>query len=125
MSLDVFEEDDVGVDLLDDAGDLRPQVAGVGCPPADAAEGERLAGIARKQAMNPAAPRAAVEGSKVIPDSRLRQRSVSHARRERGRGVAVALDEADGSETGLGQVDAEVEAAIAGAEGKSKQVGGR
>lgn len=125
MAFDVFEEDDVGIDLPDDAGDLGPEVAGILGPSSDPGQRERLAGVAGKEAMNAAAPRSAVEGSKVIPDSRLRQRSVSHARREGGRGVAVPFDKADGSEARLSEVDAEVEAAVAGAEGETEELGGR
>lgn len=86
--------------------------------------GEGLAGIAGKDEMNAAAPGSSVEGSQVAPDRRVRQASVSHARRERGRGVRLALDVADGSKPRLGDVDAEVEPAIAGAEGQPAEIRG-
>lgn len=95
VPLDVLEEDELGLDLADDPGDLGPEVPGIVPPPPVAGDGEGLAGIAGKDEMNAAAPRAAVEGSKVAPDSSLRQAAVSHARREGRRGVGLPLDVAD------------------------------
>lgn len=123
MSFDVLDEHPAGLDLSDDPGDLGPEVAGiVGSPPV-AGGRERLAGIAGKEDMNAATPRAAVEGSQVIPDGSLRKRSVFHPRGKRRGGVQVVLDVADGSIVGLGDMEPEVKTAVAGTEGQPEELG--
>jgi len=77
---------------------------------------EGLTGIACSDEMKAAAPRAAVEGSKIVPDSRLTQGLVRHPCHESGRGMALPLDETYSSILGLGDVQAEIEAGVAGAE---------
>lgn len=67
MMGDVLQEDEVGLDLPDDAGDVRPEVALVGLGPALPGDREGLAGIAGSDAMNAATPSAAVEGSQIRP----------------------------------------------------------
>lgn len=67
MMGDVFQEDEVGFDLADEAGDMRPEVALVGLGPPLPSNGEGLAGITGSEAMNAATPRAAVEGSQIRP----------------------------------------------------------
>jgi hypothetical protein len=47
MMGDILEEDEGWLDLADDAGDMRPEVARVVRAPAFARDGERLARIAR------------------------------------------------------------------------------
>lgn len=74
--------------------------------------------------MNAAAPRAAVEGFKVVPDSSFSQGLVRHPGHESGRRMAFPLDESHSSISGLGDVQAEVEAGVAGAEGDSPEVVG-
>ncbi len=72
--------------------------------------------------MNAATPRSAVEGWKVVPDSSFSQGLVCHPRHESGRRMAFPLDESHSSISGLGDVQAEVEAGISGAEGDSPEV---
>ena len=67
MMGDVLQEDEVGLDLADDARDVRPEVALVGLGPPLPGDREGLAGIAGSEAMNAATPRAAVEGSQIRP----------------------------------------------------------
>lgn len=67
MMSDVFQEDDAGLDLADDAGDVRPEVALVGLGASFPRDREGLAGIAGSDAMNAATPRAAIEGSQIRP----------------------------------------------------------
>ena len=71
MMGDIFEEDEGRLDLADDTGDMRPEVAWVVGTPALARDGERLARIARSDDVHRAAPRAAVEGGNVVPDRRV------------------------------------------------------
>lgn len=121
---DVFAEDVVGPDLIDDPGDLGPEVAEVLLPTPVAREGERLAGVTGKDDTNAATPGSTVKASKVAPDRSRLKATLRHALRESGGGVPLPLDVADGSEAGLGDVDAEVEAGIAGAEGEAGEVTG-
>jgi hypothetical protein len=67
MMGDVLQEDEVGLDLADDAGDMRPEVPFVGLGSPLPRDGEGLAGITRSEAMNAATPRAAIEGSQIRP----------------------------------------------------------
>ncbi len=123
MAGDVFEEDPARADPADDAGDVRPEVAGVGRAPPVAGLAERLTGIAGRDEMNPAAPRAAVEGSQIVPYSRRSQGLVFHPGHERGRGVGFPLDVTHSSIAGLGDVQAEVKAAVPCAEGEAPNLG--
>jgi hypothetical protein len=67
MMGDVLQEDEIGLDLADDAGDMRPEVPFVSLGPPLPRDGEGLAGITGSEAMNAATPRAAIEGSQIRP----------------------------------------------------------
>jgi hypothetical protein len=73
MMGDILEEDEGRFDLADDAGDMGPEVAWIVRAPAFARDRERLARIARSDDVHRAAPRAAIEGSNVVPDNSLIQ----------------------------------------------------
>jgi hypothetical protein len=122
VSLDVLEEHPFGRDLADDAGDLGPQVAGIGGPAALARDAERLAGITGSDEMNAVAPRAAVEGSQVVPDSSRCHGRVRHPGHEGGRRMSFPLDVTNSSVAGFGDADPEVEATVAGAERDAAEV---
>jgi hypothetical protein len=92
--------------------------------PSLAGEAEGLAGIAGRDEMNAAAPRAAVEGSEIAPDRRRCQGRVFHPGHESGRRVAFPLNETNSPVGRLGDVQAEIEAGVAGAEGDSPEVAG-
>ena len=124
VALDVFAEDPFGADLVDDAGDVGPEVARIRLAPSLAGEAEGLAGITGSDEMNAAAERAAVEGSKVVPDRRRCQGLVAHPRHERGRSVALPLDESHSAISGLGDMQAEIEAGVAGTERDPPEVSG-
>jgi hypothetical protein len=119
MMGDVLEEDEGRLDLADDAGDMRPEVARVIRPPALARDRERLARIARSDDVHRAAPRAAVEGGNVVPDNSLIQGRVFHPRHESGCGVGFPFDMAHSTISGDGDGEPEVEPARAGAEGEA------
>jgi len=118
---DVLEEHPFGCALVDDPGDVRPQVPGVVGTAALAGDAERLTRIARSDDIQRAAPREAVEGGNVVPDRRRIQGRVFHPRHEDGRGEGVPLDITHGAVPGLGQHEAEVEPSGAGAEPKAEQ----
>jgi hypothetical protein len=119
MTFDIFEEDPFGLDFADNARNLRPKVTGIVLAFALAGVSERLAWIAGREDMNAAAPWLAVERSKVAPDRRLCQGRVFHPCHESGRSMGFPLDVTDSSIGRLGNVEAEIEASIACAEGKA------
>ena len=124
VPFDVLAPHPFGADFVDDASDLGPEVPGVLLPCPVAGEAEGLAGIAGRDEMNSATPRSAVEGSKVVPDRRCSQGLVFHPAHESGRRMAFPLDESHSSIVGLGDVQAEIEAGISGAEGDAAEVVG-
>ena len=121
MMGDILEEDEGRIDFADDAGDMRPEMAWIVRAPALARDRERLARIARSDDVHCAAPRAAVEGSNVVPDNSLIQGRVFHPRHESGCGEGFPFDMAHSTISGDGDGEPEVEAARAGAEGEAEQ----
>jgi hypothetical protein len=118
---DVLQENKSGLAFADDAGDMGPEVAGVAGAASLAGDAKWLTRIARQEDAHRATPRAAVEGSKVVPDRSRRQGRLFHPGHEHGRREGVPLDIAHSTVSGLGDVEAEVEASGAGAEGKPEQ----
>lgn len=121
MMGDILEEDEGRLDLADDAGDMRPEVARVVRAPAFARDGERLARIARSDDVHRAAPWAAVERGNVVPDNSLIQGRVFHPRHESGCGVGFPFDMAHSTVSGDGDGEPDVEPASAGAEGEAEE----
>ena len=120
MMGDILKEDEGRLDLTDDAGDMRPEMAWVVRTPALACHGERLARIARSDDVHRAAPWAAIEGSNVVPDNSLIQGRVFHPRHESGCGVGFPFDMAQSTITGDGDGESEVKSACARAEGEAE-----
>lgn len=116
MPLDIFAEHPFGTDLSDNPCDVRPQVARIVGPALLAGETERLTGITGSDKMNTVTPRSAVERGNVAPERSVSQGLISHPRHESGRGVAFPFDVTNSSIAALGDVQPEVEPAIAGAE---------
>ena len=113
MMGDVLEEDEGRVDLADDAGDMRPEMAWILAAEPSACDRERLARIARSDDIHRAAPRSAVEGSNVVPDNSLIQGRIFHPRHESGCGVGFPFDMAHSTKSGDGDGEPEVEPARA------------
>lgn len=118
---DIFKEDEGRLDLADDAGDMRPEVARVIRSAALACDRERLARIARSDDVHRAAPRSAVEGGNIVPDNSLIQGRVFHPRHESGCGVGFPFDMAHSTISGDGDGEPEVEPARAGAQGEAEE----
>lgn len=118
---DILEEHEGRLNLIDDAGDMRPEMAWVARTPALPCDRERLARIARSDDVHRAAPRAAVEGGNVVPDNSLIQGRVFHPRHESGCGVGFPFDMAHSTISGDGDGKPEVEPARAGAEGEAEE----
>lgn len=121
MMGDILEEDEGRLDLVDDPGNMGPEMARVVRAPALACDGERLARISRSDNVHRAAPRAAVEGSNVVPDRRAIQGRVFHPRHESGCGEGFPFDMAHSSISGGGDGEPKVEPACSGAEGEAEQ----
>ena len=121
MMGDVLEEDEGRFDFADDPRDMRPEVARVIRTPALARDREWLARIARSDDVHSAAPRAAVEGSNIVPDNSLIQGRVFHPRHESGCSEGFPFDMAHSTISGDGDGEPEVETARAGAEGEAEQ----
>jgi len=92
MSADVLEEAKAWFDFPDDAGDVRPEVAGVFVAELSSGNGKRLARIAAMDDIHQAAPRSVVESGNVVPDRRAIQSLVFHPRHERGRSIGFPLN---------------------------------
>lgn len=116
MMADVLKEDEGWLDLVDDARDMRPEMARVVRAPAVARDGEWLARITRSDDVHRAAPRAAVETGNLVPDRRAIQGRIFHPRHEDGCGVGFPFDIAHSTISGTGDGEPEVEPASAGAE---------
>jgi hypothetical protein len=121
MMGDIFKEDERRFNLGDDAGDMRPEMAWILAAEPSACDGEWLARIARSDDIHRAAPRAAVEGSNVVPDNSLIQGRVFHPRHESGCGEGFSFDMAHSTISRKGDGESEVETARAGAEGKAEE----
>ncbi len=121
MMGDILEEHEGRIDLTDDAGDMGPEVTRVVRAPAFACNRERLARIARSDDVHRAAPRAAVEGSNVVPDNSLIQGRIFHPRHESGCGVGFPFDVAHSTISGDGDGEPEIEPAGAGAEREAEE----
>lgn len=114
MMANILEEDEGRLDLVDDPGNMGPEMARVIRALSFACNRERLARIARSDDVHRAAPRAAVEGSNVVPDRRAIQGRVFHPRHESGCGEGFPFDMAHSSISGDGDSEPEVDAASSG-----------
>jgi len=113
MMGDVLEEDEGRFDFADDAGDMRPEMTRVVRAPALACDRKRLARIARCQKIHRAAPRAAVEGSNVVPNWCIVEAAVAHSGNKDRCRESVPFNETDGSGGWKGNLEAEIEPARA------------
>jgi hypothetical protein len=121
MMGDILDEHEGRLDLADDAGDMRPEVARIVRAPALARDGERLARIARSDDVHRAAPRAAIETGNIVPDNSLIQGRVFHPRHESGRGEGFPFDMAHSTISGQCDGEPEVDSSSAGAEGEAEK----
>ena len=121
MMGDILEEHEGRLDLTDDAGDMRPEMAWILAAEPSACDRKWLARIARSNDIHRAAPRAAVEGSNVVPDNSLIQGRVFHPRHESGCGEGFPFDMAHSTISGDGDGEPEVETTSAGAEGEAEE----
>jgi hypothetical protein len=127
MVADVLEGDDPGLESLDEACDVGPEVALVLVGSLLAGDGEGLARVAASDAVHEASPRASVEGSEVTPDRRCVQPPFFHAADQYAGRIGFPLDVTDRARieacSGESVVQAEVEASDPGADGKDVEGG--
>ncbi len=121
MMGDILEEHEGWFDFADDAGDMWPEMARILAAEPSACDGKWLARVPGREEIHRAAPRAAIEGSNVIPDNSLIQGRVFHPRHESGCGEGFPLDIAHSTISGDGDREPEVEPACAGAEGEAEE----
>jgi hypothetical protein len=121
MMGDILKKDEGRPDCVNDAGDMRPEVARIGRAPALARDGERLARIARREDVHRAAPWFAVEAGNVVPDRRAIQGRVFHPRHDNGCGEDFPFDMAHSTISGQCDGEPEVDPACAGAEGQTEK----
>lgn len=120
---DVFEEQEPGPGLDDDAAERRPQPPGICDPEALAGAGFALARVAANEAIHEATPRAAVEGSGIRPHRSRIQESRLHKCHQPRDGRGLPLHQADASSAGNCQLDAEIKPSASGAEGEDIEGG--
>lgn len=113
VSSHVLAEEERRVGLLENPVDLGPEVPLVVDSGAESGRAERLARVSTSDEIHCATPRAAVEGSEIVPDRSAIQRRLRHPFHEACCGESVPLDHAHGAAPS-GQ--AEIEATDAGAE---------
>jgi hypothetical protein len=116
MPVDVFEEDAKRLDLADDAGDLRPEMARVFRALTLAGDRKRLAGITGSDEMNFLTPWSAVKGSKVRPNRRDVEATVRKTRCQRFAGSDFVFHVADRASSWMSQPEAKTDSAVTGAE---------
>lgn len=144
MPGDVFEEAPLGLDLVDDAGNVWPEVSFIILATTLAGGAERLAWIPREDGVDMPAPCVTGEGAQVVPhrgrpersgtpsicggwSSGIRigamrietgQISVHHSCDERGLGGGFDFNKAAGVKTRFCKLQAQIKPAISGTETK-------
>ena len=113
----IFQNDNCGFGLGDDASDIRPEVADVGLPFPLPGSGEGLAREARSHAIHEATPGAPVEGAEVAPEGSAVKDSVRHPGEEDVLAEPVDLDVADCPRRREGELEATVKPSDARAKG--------
>jgi hypothetical protein len=119
VSGDVFEEDPLGVALVDDACDLWPEMPGVVGATALSGRAEGLAGISGEGDVEGAAKGTGIEAAKIIPDWGRCEIPCALGGDEDRSWPVLPLDEGAGVIPGFGEHEAHIKASAACAEGQS------
>ena len=119
MAGDVFEEDPLWAALGDDAGDVRPEVAGIIGTGTLSGRAEGLARISGEDNVEGLAEDPRIETAQIVPDWRWSEVSRALGGDEDCSGPILPLDESPGMIAGFGQHDAQIKASAACAEGQS------
>ncbi len=119
VARDVFEKDPLGLALPDDAGDFRPEMAGIGGTTAFASGTEGLAGVTGEDDVEGTSEGQGIEAAQIVPDRGRGEISGALGGDEDGAGIAFPLNERAGVEAWFGKHDAQIKASAACAEGQS------
>ena len=119
MTGDVFEKDPFGAALMDNTGDLGPEVPGIVGPTTLSCRAERLAGISGEDDVESTVEGPGIEAAQIVPDWRGCEVSCALGGDENAAGIAFPLDESTGVEAWFGKHDAQIQASAARAEGYS------
>ena len=119
MPGDVFEEDPFGAAFANDAGDIRPEVAGIVGAAALSRRAEGLAGVSGEDDVEGAAERPGIKAAQVGPDRGRCEISRALGGNEDGAGPVLPFDEGAGVIAGFGEHEAQIKASAACAEGQS------
>ncbi len=115
----VFKKDPLGLALPDNAGDIRPEVAGIIGSTALSGGAERLAGISGEDDVEGAAKGLGIEAAQIVPDRGLGEIPAALGGDEDGTRPILPLDKGAGVIAGFGEHEAQIQASAACAEGQS------
>jgi hypothetical protein len=114
----VFEKHDSRFSFADDAMNVGPQVARIILSATLTGEAERLARVARSEAIHDSTPRLAVEGSQIRPHRCLIQAFRFHARRQDFDSEGFPFNPTDDASPSHSQFQSEVKPGTARTEGE-------
>ena len=117
VACDVFEKDPFGAALMDNTGDLGPEVPGIVGPAAFSGGAEGLAGISCEDDVERPTKGAGVEAAQIVPDGGWDEIPGALGGDEDGSRPILVLDEGPGVKSGFGEHDAQIQASAACAEG--------
>ncbi len=123
MPCDVLQKDEGGTYLLHHSVNLGPQVARIVFATLETGLAERLARVARSDAIHDATPRCAVEGLEIRPYRSRSHAAFFHLRDQLADGESVPFNEAHDASRSDRQLEAEVEPAASGTEGEDTESG--
>lgn len=112
----IFQEDEIGSHVANDADDIVPEPALVGDAEALSGTAPGLTGKSGKDATYASTPACASEGGQIRPDRRWSHDAFFHARDHDFAGIRFDLNVADDASSGQRQSQSEIEAPDAGAE---------
>lgn len=116
---DVFKKDPCGTAFANDAGDLRPEVAGIVDAAALSGRAEGLARVPGEHGVERPAKGSGIEAAQVGPDRGRREIPRVLGRDEDGSRPVFPFNEGAGVISRLGEHEAQIKASAACAEGES------
>ena len=121
MAGDILKKDpfEAAAKLVDDPGDVGPEVAGIVLALSLSRLGKRLAWVSGKESVDLSAPWSPAELLEVVPDRGGMQVSGALSCDEASAGILVDLDIAGGGKARLGKAKTHVKSAAACAEGEA------
>ncbi len=116
---DVFEEDPLWAALVDDAGDIWPEVPRIIGTAALSSGTERLAGVTGKDDVEGTAEGSGIKAAQIVPDWGRGEIPGALGGDEDGARPAFPLDKGAGVKARFGEHEAQIKASAACAEGQS------